>query len=46
MTVSLSLANAYASLPVSHRLYLPQAWIDDDARRAKAGVPEDVYSFA
>jgi SRSO17 transposase len=40
--VSLSLANDYASLPVAHRLYLPQEWIDDAARRAKAGVPEDV----
>jgi len=27
---------------VAHRLYLPQEWIDDAARRAKAGVPEDV----
>jgi SRSO17 transposase len=38
----LSLANDYASLPVAHRLYLPQEWIDDAARRAKAGVPEDI----
>ena len=40
--MSLSLANDWASLPVSHRLYLPQEWIDDDARRAKAGVPEEI----
>lgn len=40
--VSLSLANDYASLPVAHRLYLPQEWIDDAARRTKAGVPEDI----
>ena len=40
--VSLSLANDYASLPVAHRLYLPQEWIDDAARRAKAGVPKDI----
>jgi SRSO17 transposase len=40
--VSLSLANDDASLPVAHRLYLPQEWIDDAARRAKAGVPEDI----
>jgi SRSO17 transposase len=40
--VSLSLANDYASLPVAHRLYLPQEWIDDAARRARAGVPEDI----
>jgi len=40
--VTLSLANDYASLPVAHRLYLPREWIDDAARRAKAGVPEDI----
>ena len=40
--VSLSLANDYASLPVAHRLYLPREWIDDAARRAKAGVPDDI----
>jgi SRSO17 transposase len=40
--VSLSLANDYASLPVAHRLYLPQEWINDAERRAKAGVPEDI----
>jgi len=40
--VSLSLANDYASLPVTHRLYLPQEWIDDAARRARTGVPEDI----
>ena len=42
VAVSLSLANDYASLPVVHRLYLPQDWIDDAARRAKAGVPEEI----
>ena len=42
VTVSLSLANDYASLPVAHRLYLPQDWIDDAERRTKAGVPEEV----
>jgi SRSO17 transposase len=38
--VSLSLANSHASLPVAYRLYLPQEWADDPARRRKAGVPE------
>jgi SRSO17 transposase len=40
--VSLSLANRHASLPVAWRLYLPQEWADDPARRRKAGVPEDL----
>src|ERR1700692_1987383 len=39
VVVTLSIANHHASLPVAYRLYLPQAWIDDAARRAKAHVP-------
>jgi SRSO17 transposase len=42
VAVSLSIANDHASLPVAYRLYLPQSWADDDARRAKAGVPDDI----
>jgi SRSO17 transposase len=42
VAVSLSLANAYASLPVAYRLYLPEAWAFDGARRRKAGVPEQI----
>ena len=42
VAVSLSIANAHGSLPVAYRLYLPQEWSDDAARRRKAGVPEDV----
>ncbi len=42
VAVSLSLANAWASLPVALRLYLPKAWAEDDGRRGQAGVPEDV----
>jgi SRSO17 transposase len=42
VAVSLSLANHDASLPVAYRLYLPKAWAEDDGRRGKAGVPEDV----
>ncbi len=40
--VSLSLANGHASLPVRWRLYLPEEWARDKARRATAGVPEEV----
>ena len=42
VAVSLSLANAHASLPVAYRLYLPEAWACDRARRKKAGVPAEV----
>src|ERR687884_1559152 len=42
VAVTLSLANCMASLPVAYRLYLPQEWADDPARRRKAGVPEDI----
>src|SRR6266481_5055558 len=35
VAVTLSIANHHASLPIAYRLYLPQAWIDDAARRAK-----------
>ena len=42
VAVSLSIANDHASLPVAYRLYLPQSWANDAARRKKAGVPEDV----
>lgn len=42
VAVSLSLANAYASLPVDYRLYLPESWAHDAVRRKKAKVPEEV----
>ena len=41
VAVSLSVANEHASLPVAYQLYLPEAWAEDLARRAKAGVPEE-----
>jgi len=45
VTVSVSVANDEASLPLAHRLYLPDAWANDAERRRKAHVPEDI-SFA
>jgi SRSO17 transposase len=42
VAVSLSLANAHASLPVAYRLYLPESWASDTARRKKVGVPEEI----
>ena len=42
VAVSLSLANAWASLPVAFRLYLPKEWAEDPGRRKAAGVPEQI----
>src|SRR5262249_50430839 len=42
VTVSLSIANHSASLPVAYRLYLPETWAKDRARRKKAGVPQEI----
>jgi SRSO17 transposase len=42
VAVSLSIANHDASLPVAYQLYLPKAWAEDDRRRHKARVPEEI----
>ena len=42
VSVSLSVANRAASLPVAYRLYLPESWANDAQRRKKAGVPDHI----
>jgi len=40
--VSLSVSTWNSSLPIAWRLYLPEVWCQDVARRRQAGVPEGV----
>jgi SRSO17 transposase len=40
--VSLSVANHHASLPIAHRLYLPESWANDPERQKTAKVPQDI----
>ena len=42
IAVSLSVATWNSSLPITYRLYLPQDWAEDSARRKKTEVPKDV----
>ena len=42
VAVTLSIANHDASLPIAYRLYLPQDWAKDEARRNKVHVPDGI----
>lgn len=42
VVVTLSIANHYASLPIAYRLYLPEEWAKDRARRKEAHVPKGI----
>jgi len=42
IAVTLSIANHAASLPIAYRLYLPEDWAKDAARREKVHIPDDV----
>ena len=42
VAVSLSVSTATFSVPVAYRLYLPESWVGDAARRKKTGVPEKI----
>lgn len=42
VAVTLSIANHHASLPIAYRLYLPQEWAKDRARRKKARIPKEI----
>ncbi len=42
IAVTLSIANHAASLPIAYRLYLPEDWAKNAARRKKAHIPDEV----
>src|SRR5438128_1804757 len=42
VVVTLSIANHHVSLPIAYRLYLPEVWAEDAARRNKAHVPAEI----
>jgi SRSO17 transposase len=42
VAVSLSVATWSSSLPVAYRLYLPKEWAEDNERREKTEVPEEL----
>jgi SRSO17 transposase len=42
VAVSLSVSTRTLSVPVAYRLYLPESWASDTARRKKTGVPAEI----
>jgi len=42
VAVSVSVTTEKASMPVAFRLYLPEIWTDDNNRRPKTGVPDEI----
>ena len=40
--VFLSYASEKGHCPIDRRLYMPKEWVDDEQRRKKAGVPEEL----
>ena len=42
VAVTLDLGTEESSIPLDWALYLPEVWIDDPARRKKAGIPDEV----
>jgi len=42
VAVTLDLGTEESSIPLDWALYLPEDWIDDPARRKKAGIPDEV----
>lgn len=42
VVVSLSIGSDTVTIPVGYRLYLPKEWAEDQERRRKCGVPDDV----
>lgn len=42
VAVTLDLGTEESSIPLDWALYLPEEWIDDPARRKKAGIPDEV----